>query len=226
MYSGYGEARDACQSFLPCNGPNTTVTKINVLCLGSSPHLQCLAKVFCASLHETRVHVVNVTIYQEVYRGADWLDAPNHYPNLSHLHDITILEEYETSYPSDPSTHSLAVALVSFFILLSAGLLLFVFATPELKCHRKCYRRVLGQSTDRSSSSSSPNSAREDEEQSEVTSNPLASTDAPRRGFGGIVTRTPTSIHGEHHEESASPPGERGTFEFEMTSPGGGLIII
>ena len=160
-----------------------------------------------------------------MYRGSDWLDAPNHYPNLSRLHHVTILEEYETSYPSDPSTHSLAVALVSFFILLSAGLLLFVFATPDMQCLRKCYRRVLGQSTDRSSSPS-PNSAREDEEQSEATTNPLASTDAPRRGFGGIVTRTPTSFLGEHHEESASPPGERGTFEFEMTSPGGGLIII
>jgi hypothetical protein len=162
-----------------------------------------------------------------VHRGADWLDAPNHYPSLSHLHGVTILEEYETDYPSDPSTHSLAVALVSFFVLLSAGLLLFVFATPELQCRspRKCYQRVFGQPSDRSSSSSSPNSARDDEP-SEATTNPLASTDAPRRGFGGIVTQTPTSFVGEHQEESASPPGERGTFEFEMTSPGGGLIII
>jgi hypothetical protein len=28
LYSGYGEAHDACQSFTPCNGPNTTVMLI------------------------------------------------------------------------------------------------------------------------------------------------------------------------------------------------------
>jgi hypothetical protein len=162
------------------------------------------------------------TSTQEVRRGAAWLDAPTHFPHLTRLRAVTVAAEYDASYPSAPSVNSLAVALVSFFALLSAGLLLFALATPEMHClelQRRC-EAALGLPYSSSSSSG-------DEMGEAATANPMASTDAPRRGFGRIVARTPTGFGADSQlEEAASPPGERGAFEYEMTSPGGGLLII